>query len=576
MPHRYQDYNRLESDGGFQNLDYLSQSSWSGNERYKHSSVGSIGGKFNLPPDPNTWGSAVSRDQHEPDDLLHDSSQERWDTNFFSGRGLVNVGCLLVLISMLLALFVGYPIVSYTQKVVLPTVGVNATGQVPQMIGGWGMIDDDTPRDAHTYKSIEDGRELHLVFSDEFNVDGRTFYPGDDPYWEAVDLHYWQTNNLEWYDPEAVTTENGALKVTLSRKSTHGLNYEGGMIQTWNKFCFTGGLVVASVVLPGFSNVAGLWPAIWSMGNLGRAGYGASLDGTWPYSYDACDVGTLKNQTLNGEPHLATVYGDEEFGGVLSYAPGQKLSRCTCEGESHPGPKHSDGSYVGRSAPEIDMFEAQAGTNFDTDGTGTLQGEVSQSGQFAPFNYKYEWIENANTRMVHDPSFTVENGYKGGVYQQATSFVTKTNPDCYSMESGCSSVYGFEYKPGYNEGYIAWMANDRPTWTIKGGGLAADENVKISARPVSQEPMYLLINLGISENFGDIDFAHLQFPVSMLVDYIRVYQDPKAMNVGCDPEDFPTADYIMKYQEAYTNPNLTTWVDDYKQTLPKNRLIDTC
>ena len=32
-----------------------------------------------------------------------------------------------------------------------------------------------------------------LVFSDEFNVDGRTFYPGDDPFWEAVDLHYWGT-----------------------------------------------------------------------------------------------------------------------------------------------------------------------------------------------------------------------------------------------------------------------------------------------------------------------------------------------------------------------------------------------
>lgn len=32
-----------------------------------------------------------------------------------------------------------------------------------------------------------------LVFSDEFNQDGRTFYPGDDPYWEAVDLHYWGT-----------------------------------------------------------------------------------------------------------------------------------------------------------------------------------------------------------------------------------------------------------------------------------------------------------------------------------------------------------------------------------------------
>ena len=48
---------------------------------------------------------------------------------------------------------------------------------------------------------------------------------------------------------------------------------------TWNKFCFTGGLVEASVVLPGANNIVGLWPAIWTMGNLGRAGYGASLEG---------------------------------------------------------------------------------------------------------------------------------------------------------------------------------------------------------------------------------------------------------------------------------------------------------
>jgi len=38
---------------------------------------------------------------------------------------------------------------------------------------------------------------------------------------------------------------------------------------TWNKFCFTGGLVEASVTLPGANNVAGLWPAVWTMGNLG-------------------------------------------------------------------------------------------------------------------------------------------------------------------------------------------------------------------------------------------------------------------------------------------------------------------
>ena len=148
------------------------------------------------------------------------------------------------------------------------------------MSGNWGLIDLDTPQWAYSRPSFtEDGVELQLVFSDEFEQDGRTFYPGDDPYWEAVDLHYWQTNNMEWYDPAAITTKNGALEITLSAKQTHGLDYQGGMMSTWNKFCFTGGLIEAAVTLPGTNNIVGLWPAVWAMGNLGRAGYGASLEG---------------------------------------------------------------------------------------------------------------------------------------------------------------------------------------------------------------------------------------------------------------------------------------------------------
>lgn len=80
----------------------------------------------------------------------------------------------------------------------------------------------------------------------------------------------------------------------------------------------------------------------------------------WPYSYDSCDVGTAPNQTHNGLPAAALENGDPYNGDVLSYLPGQRLSRCTCPGESHPGPVHaSDGTYVGRSAPEIDILEAQ-------------------------------------------------------------------------------------------------------------------------------------------------------------------------------------------------------------------------
>jgi len=141
------------------------------------------------------------------------------------------------------------------------------------------LIDKETPAEVRKKVSWLDGSEMQLVFSDEFNTDGRSFYPGDDPYWEAADLHYWATNNMEWYDPAALTTKDGSLHVTLSRKATHGLNYQGGMMSTWNSFCFTGGLVEVSVRLPGLNDVMGLWPAVWTMGNLGRAGYGATLDG---------------------------------------------------------------------------------------------------------------------------------------------------------------------------------------------------------------------------------------------------------------------------------------------------------
>ena len=119
---------------------------------------------------------------------------------------------------------------------------------------------------------------------------------------------YRGTNNLEWYSPDMITTSNGYLNVTLENHQWQGLDFKGGLMSSWNKFCFTGGYFVgecttisnlnyclnfptpkANVSLPGSSKVYGLWPAVWAMGNLGRAGFGASLDGTWPYTYVSID-----------------------------------------------------------------------------------------------------------------------------------------------------------------------------------------------------------------------------------------------------------------------------------------------
>jgi len=106
--------------------------------------------------------------------------------------------------------------------------------------------------------------------------------------------------------------------------------------------------------------------------------------------------------------------------------------------------------------------------------------------------------------------------------------------------------------------------------------MGPDPSVEISARQVSQEPMYIIINLGMSKNFGAIDFEHLTFPTHMRVDYIRVYQDIRHINIGCDPEGYPTLDYINKHIQAYTNPNLTSWRGDYGRPFPKNSFIESC
>ncbi len=79
----------------------------------------------------------------------------------------------------------GYPLITFFTKHPLSTLGgfnlggINATGQIASIPGNWALIDKDTPQSAYSKPSYaEDGVTLDLVFSDEFNVDGRSFYPG--------------------------------------------------------------------------------------------------------------------------------------------------------------------------------------------------------------------------------------------------------------------------------------------------------------------------------------------------------------------------------------------------------------
>jgi hypothetical protein len=199
----------------------------------------------------------------EEDDHLHEPDPKDKDDggSFWSGRGWLNIGALAMLVLALLALFICYPVVSYYQlnarnQRIAENANANNdddTRVVSQPVATLrtpNLVDGDTPEDVKT-RTGWDGEEYVLVFSDEFNADNRTFYPGDDPYWEAVDLWYWATKDLEWYDPGQITTRDGSLRIKLENEEKNGLQYKSGMLQSWNKFCYTSGYFEVSVTFPG-------------------------------------------------------------------------------------------------------------------------------------------------------------------------------------------------------------------------------------------------------------------------------------------------------------------------------------
>lgn len=73
--------------------------------------------------------------------------------------------------------------------------------------------------------------------------------------------------------------------------------------------------------------------------------------------------------------------------------------------------------------------------------------------------------------------------------------------------------------------------------------------------------MALVMNFGMSKTFAFLNVSGLAtvMPATMRFDYVRIYQDPDAVSVTCDPPGTETTEYIQKHRKAYDNANLTTW-----------------
>ncbi|MEM1326099.1 MAG: family 16 glycosylhydrolase [Bacteroidota bacterium] len=138
-----------------------------------------------------------------------------------------------------------------------------------------------------------------LVWEDNF--DGTTL---DNTKWTPqigdgcdIGICGWGNNELQWYQAQNATVENGLLKITARRENVGGKNYTSSRLRTINKGDWKYGRFEASIKLP---TGQGIWPAFWMLPT-------DNVYGGWPQSGEI-DIMEL----IGREP--STVHGTIHFG----------------------------------------------------------------------------------------------------------------------------------------------------------------------------------------------------------------------------------------------------------------------
>mmetsp|Transcript_18812 Transcript_18812/g.33884 ORF Transcript_18812/g.33884 Transcript_18812/m.33884 type:complete len:682 (-) Transcript_18812:178-2223(-) len=431
-------------------------------------------------------------------------------------------------------------------------------------------------------------RVYDLVFSDEFNAPHRTFEDGKDPRWTALEKNDY-TNNAQHYYTEknAYTDTEGNLVIKTEAADTEvvGFNdvkrkkekikkhFKSAMLQSWNKFCFTGGVMEAEMALPGKHNIGGLWPAFWLLGNFARHTYVGSSEHIWPWSSSACSDKSRTAQLISACNRV------EHYG-------------------LHKG--------VGRGAPEIDVFEVQPG-NIKA-GKGEFrempvgQPFLSSSYQVAPGRVPRpgagwwpapgQWYSNLTGGMNTSLNIAFYGSYNHFLddtdpasqdyWSDAISYNRQLNESHFGKMHRYRVEWDLPDKKGNKEnnytetfGYIRWFLDDEFILEIKGEGLKAAG----TGGEISSEPMYMLLNTAISSQWGfpkcpaacpcsaydchggfqeTCGFAGgfcdtLNPGAEYKINWVRVYQDkndPK-QKVGCSTTERPTKTFIEAHEEKY-------------------------
>jgi len=380
--------------------------------------------------------------------------------------------------------------------------------------------------------------------------------------------------SLQFYNASQITTEDGRLVITTTTEDTkwRGWNpylkkyvemkrhFKSGMLQSWNKFCFTGGIFEVDVQFPGRSDVGGLWPAVWLLGNLGRATYEASTNLMWPWSYPTCDRDLQRAQEISG-----------------------------CDITSH----YSLNPMQGRGATEIDMIEVMPGPSGKlpicknnlqrpySSMTLQLAPGIPASKHRPPSGTLPEWGFHWYKNITYGENTSI-NPFFYGTYLGATKAdepIARSKLESYQCDALSSMVqltesnfkemhtFRIEWQPG-EDGYIHWYMDGKFRFGIEQAGLNAEGS------KIPNEPSYLILNTAISTSWGfpnpppgcslydckDPDgqcgfnpgFCK-SLPARFLIDHVRVYQNKNdsRQTVGCNPREYPTKRWILAHEYRY-------------------------
>ena len=418
--------------------------------------------------------------------------------------------------------------------------------------------------DPATPGSAERSQTHRLVFSDEFNRGGRNFSNGKDQKWTGLEVADTANEGNTVYLPGQATVafdpehDVSALRIATERVLSTGTTESGSdvtmpfrsaMLQSWNKFCFTGGVVEFRARMP---HGTGYWPALWLFGNLGRAVYQDSNTGLWPWSYDECD----------DDLDLAPT------------SPPQRISACD-DRASNEGLL----PFQGRGATEIDIVEAAVRRPSNA----SYIVSSLQISPAAPFFFK--------PKMGSEPTDRGEGSWYDNIAYGSNSHVQAGKgwygppwgadcpfgcPDTLSA-SVVNDVFDESYRTyrldwalddGDSAGALSWFLDDTLIWSLDGRALGEYSMTTTSSHPVSgsqkttwrtprrafpREPMSLVINTAIGTWNGGFDAIEATSNgTEFYIDYVRVWQSE--VNVGCDPPNYPMQQYITANAGLYGPP----------------------